>query len=290
MEQEPVAIVTGAGGGLGAAMTAALADAGLRVAAVDVNAAALSGLERDKPGRAARILPLAADIRSPAACADAVGRAVKRFGRLDMLVNNAGVGLSSIREDYYVDNVMFWEVPDERWDAIIDVNVKGAFLMAKAALPALREGGRGRIVNVTTSMDTMIRRGWTPYGPSKAALEACSAIWAKDLEGTGVTVNVLVPGGPADTGMVPPASAPDRASLVPPGVMKAPVRWLASRDSDGFTGRRIVAARWDDAVPGAEAARAASWPAAWPGVGAGAIVSGTNPMAGASGDARGARE
>ena len=290
MEQEPAAIVTGAGGGLGAAMTAALADAGLGVAAVDVNEAALSGLERDGSGRAARILPLAADIRSPSACADVVGRTVKRFGRLDMLVNNAGVGLSSIREDYYVDNVMFWEVPDERWDAIIDVNVKGAFLMAKAALPALREGGRGRIVNVTTSMDTMIRRGWTPYGPSKAALEACSAIWAKDLEGTGVTVNVLVPGGPADTGMVPPASAPDRSALVPPGVMKAPISWLASRASDGFTGRRIVAARWDGALPGAEAARAASWPAAWPGVGAGAIVSGTNPMAGASGDARGARE
>ena len=290
MEQEPAAIVTGAGGGLGAAMTAALAEAGFGVAAVDVNEAALSGLERAKPGHAARILRIAGDIRSASACADAVARAVDRFGRLDMLVNNAGVGLSSIREDYYVDNVMFWEVPDERWDAIIDVNVKGAFLMAKAALPALREGGRGRIVNVTTSMDTMIRRGWTPYGPSKAALEACSAIWAKDLEGTGVTVNVLVPGGPADTGMVPPASAPDRGALVSPTVMKAPVTWLASRDSDGFTGRRIVAARWDDALPGADAARAASWPAAWPGVGARAVVSGSNPMAGAAGDARGARE
>ena len=290
MDQEMVAIVTGAGGGLGAAMTAALADAGLRVTAFDVNQAALSGFGQEEPGRAAPILPVAGDIRSPAMCADVVKRTLDKFGRVDMLVNNAGVGLSSIREDYYVDNIMFWEVPDERWDALIDVNVKGAFLMAKAVLPAMRKSGWGRIVNVTTSMDTMIRRGWTPYGPSKAALEACSAIWAKDLDGTGVTVNVLVPGGPADTGMVPPASAPDRSALVPPAVMKTPVRWLASRDSDGFTGRRIVAARWDDALPGAEAARAASWPAAWPGVGAGAIVSGTNPMAGASGDTRGARE
>lgn len=290
MDQETVAIVTGAGGGLGAAMTAALADAGLGVTAFDVNQAALSGLGQEQPGRTAPILPVAGDIRSPAMCADVVKRTLDRFGRIDMLVNNAGVGLSSIREDYYVDNIMFWEVPDERWDALIDVNVKGAFLMAKAVLPAMRKRGWGRIVNVTTSMDTMIRRGWTPYGPSKAALEACSAIWAKDLDGTGVTVNVLVPGGPADTGMVPHASAPDRSALVPPAVMKTPVRWLASRDSDGFTGRRIVAARWDDAFPGAEAAQAASWPAAWPGVGAGALVSETNPMAGASGDMQGARE
>ena len=284
MEQETVAIVTGAGGGLGAAMTAALAEAGHLVTAFDVNEAALSRLGRESAGDAARILPVAGDIRSSEACAEAVGRTVDRFGRLDMLVNNAGVGLSSIREDYYVDNIMFWEVPDDRWDAIVDINVKGAFVMAKAALPALRKGGWGRIVNVTTSMDTMIRRGWTPYGPSKAALEACSAIWARDLEGTGVTVNVLVPGGPADTGMVPPASAPDRKALVPPGIMKAPVKWLASRDSDGFTGRRIVAACWDGTLPGTAAARNASWPAAWPGVGASAVVSESNPMAGTAAD------
>ena len=274
------AIVTGAGGGLGGAMTEALAEAGMQVTAFDIDESAASRMVRRRPDLADRILVASGDIRSPKTCEAVVARTVEKFGGLNVLVNNAGIGLSTIRENYYVDNAMFWEVSDERWDAIIDTNVKGAFLMTKAAVRCMLEAGWGRIVNVTTSMDTMIRRGWTPYGPSKAALEACSAIWAKDLDGRGVAVNVLIPGGPANTGMVPPASAPDRNALIQPEIMKAPIGWLASDASDGFTGRRIVAARWDDALPGREAAEKASWPAAWPGLGAQAVVAGNNPMKG----------
>ena len=189
------------------------------------------------------------------------------FGGLNGLFNNAGLGLSTIREDYYARNLRFWEITDERWQAIFETNVMAAFRMAKAALPHLKEGERGRMVNVTTSLDTMIRPGWTPYGPSKAALEACSAIWAADLAELGVTVNVLVPGGPANTAMVPPASSPDRESMVQPGVMEAPVVWLMSDHAAGFTGKRITGIGWDAALGGRAAAEAASAPAAWPGAG-----------------------
>ena len=94
----------------------------------------------------------------------------------------------------------------------------------------------GRIVNVTTSLGTMIREGSPTYGPSKAALEAFSAIMAKDLAGTGVTVNVLVPGGVTNTGMVPLEAGYDRAEMVQPVVMAPPLNWLVSDAAGGVTG------------------------------------------------------
>ncbi len=260
-----VAIVTGAAGGLGAAMTEALVEGGGRVLAVDVNEDALSALvERLPRGRSASH---AADIRDAGSCSGIVERAVAEFGAVHALVNNAGIGQSSIRANYYVDRVKFWEVTDERWRTIVETNAMAPFMLAKAVLPQLREAGWGRIVNVTTSLDTMTRPGWTPYGPSKAALEASTAIWAGDLEGTGVTVNVLIPGGPANTAMVPPDSSPDRAAMIQPSAMAAPIRWLLDRGSDGVTGRRFLGVRWDPSLAPEEAAEAASAPAAWSGLG-----------------------
>ncbi len=260
-----VAIVTGAAGGLGAAMTEALVDGGARVLAVDVDEIALDALAERLPE--GRVAPHAADIRDAAACREIVAHAVATFGAVHALVNNAGIGQSSIRASYYVDRIRFWEVADERWRTIMDTNAMAPFLLAKAVLPHLTRAGWGRIVNVTTSLDTMTRPGWTPYGPSKAALEACTAIWAGDLDGSGITVNVLIPGGPANTAMVPPDSSPDRAAMIQPEAMAAPIRWLLDPASDGVTGRRFLGVRWDPSLPPAEAAGAASAPAAWPGLG-----------------------
>ena len=260
-----VAIVTGAAGGLGSAMTEALVEGGARVLAVDVDESALATLAARLPE--GRIETHAADIRDPESCARIVAHARDAFGAVHALINNAGIGQSSIRARYYVDRVKFWEVTDERWRTIVETNAMAPFMLAKAVLPHLREAGWGRIVNVTTSLDTMTRPGWTPYGPSKAALEACTAIWAGDLEGTGIAVNVLIPGGPANTAMVPPDSAPDRDAMIQPSVMAAPIRWLLDRASDGVTGRRFLGVRWDPSLPPEEAAEAASAPAAWSGLG-----------------------
>lgn len=259
------AIVTGAAGGLGAAMTEALAGGGARVLAVDLDEDALAPLVERLPH--GRVAAHAADIRDAESCARIVERAVDAFGAVHALVNNAGIGQSSIRASYYVDRVKFWEVTDERWRTIVETNAMAPFMLAKAVLPHLREAAWGRIVNVTTSLDTMTRPGWTPYGPSKAALEACTAIWAGDLEGTGITANVLIPGGPANTAMVPPDSSPDREAMIQPAVMAAPIRWLLDRGSDGVTGRRFLGVRWDPSLPPAAASEAASAPAAWSGLG-----------------------
>jgi 3-oxoacyl-[acyl-carrier protein] reductase len=111
-------------------------------------------------------------------------------------------------------------------------------------LPALAARGWGRMINVTTSFFTMLSPGCAPYGPAKAALEAASAIWAKEFEGTGVAVNVLIPGGPSDTRMVPPSAPFARDALIPPEALAPPAQWLASPASDGVTGRRADRLAW----------------------------------------------
>jgi NAD(P)-dependent dehydrogenase (short-subunit alcohol dehydrogenase family) len=194
----------------------------------------------------------------------AVARVRAIYGGLDVLINNAGIGMSTIREDHFAPPVRLAEITPHHWRRMFEVNCMGAFLMTRAAVPAMVAEGWGRVVNVTTSFFTMLNEGFAPYGPAKAALEAASAIWAKEFQGTGVTVNVLIPGGPTDTRMVP-ASAPfARSEMIPPAAMAPPAQWLASPASDGVTGRRFVAGLWDPALPPEQAAAAAGAPIAWP--------------------------
>ena len=263
------AIVTGGGGGMGGAMTLALAAAGARVVATDMNAEGLDSLvaEAEKSQLSARVLPIVSNVTDAEECRNVVARTCAAFGGVHMLVNNAGIGMQTIRETYMTEPVRFWEAEPERWQAMMDVNFKGPFLMAREAVPHMIAAGWGRIVNVTTSLDTMYRKNYTPYGQSKAALEAATSSWAKDLAGTGVTVNVLVPGGPTNTGFIP-ANAPfDRDALVQPEVMVAPIRWLASNESDGVTDCRFVGRDWDASLTPDEAAERARAPAAWPDIG-----------------------
>jgi NAD(P)-dependent dehydrogenase (short-subunit alcohol dehydrogenase family) len=150
--------------------------------------------------------------------------------------------------------------------------VVGAFLMTRAVLPTLLAQRWGRIINVTTSLDTMWRSLMQPYGGSKAANEAILTALAAELEGSGVTANVLVPGGAADTRLVPRSMAPDRSQLIPPGVMVTPLLWLCSNRSDGVNGQRFIAMRWDVSLPPEEAAKKAGAPAAWQQLGRQAIM------------------
>jgi 3-oxoacyl-[acyl-carrier protein] reductase len=140
--------------------------------------------------------------------------------------------------------------------------------MARAVVPHLLAQGWGRIIGVTTSMNTMYREGGTPYGPSKAAHEALIAMASRELEGTGVTANVLVPGGMSSTNIIPDDTDYDRASMIQPEVMQSPVVWLASDESDGVTGRRFIGYYWDESLPIEERLEKAGAPAAWPQLGA----------------------
>ena len=248
-----VAIVTGAARGLGRAMAEGLAHAGASVVFTDVDTAALATTVRAVEGAAGAVAAVACDITVKADCERLVAETVKRFGALHVLVNNAGKGPALLEASPQTKSLKFWESDPAAWCEIIVTNVNGTFLMARSAAPAMVAAGWGRIVNVTTSLATMQRRRNSPYGVSKAAIEAETLIWAKDLDGTGVTVNSLIPGGAADTEFVHMASRKELAALgralLPPAVMVAPIVWLASPLSDGVTGARFVGNLWDESLP-----------------------------------------
>jgi len=258
-----VVLVTGAAGGIGAAITNALVEAGHSVAAVDRDAAGLERIASE------RIHPIVADLANEAGCRAAVGSAVTHFDRLDAVINNAGIGVSSLRPDGELNLPTIEELTSETWDKFYATNVRAPMLIVQAALPHMRRGRFGRIINNTTSFRTMLRVN--PYGPLKAALEAMSSVWAQELGGDGITVNVLIPGGPTDTAFISDGAGWDRAKMLRPQIMGPPAVWLISDEAAGYTGNRIIAANWDAKLPGAQAAAKAGRAIGWPELGADAV-------------------
>ena len=260
---QKVAIVTGAASGLGRAMALGLASSGMHVVAVDRDAQALGKLQA--PGGGGSIMPLPADLAQPDVFERIPAAAVKEFGRVDVLVNNAGIGQSSVRADQRRNPIRLWEVPPEQWSRFLAVNATAPIMMARAVVPHLLRAKWGRVVTVTTSLGTMVRGGYLLYGSSKAAAESAMAVLAADLEGTGVTSNVLVPGGVTNTPLVGD-DAGDRAKMLQPDIMVPPLLWLVSPAADGVNARRFVAADWDTSLPPAQAAEKAGVPIAWLGI------------------------
>ena len=125
----------------------------------------------------------------------------------------------------------------------------------------------GRIIGITTSLDTMYSKGMAPYGPSKAAHEAFVGLMARELEGTGVTANALIPGGTTDTNLLPVKMKNTMETLINPEVMQAPVVWLASEDSNSINGQRLIAYNWDEDLPIEKRLEKACAPVAWPQLG-----------------------
>ncbi len=238
-------IMTGGTRGLGWEMAEALIDAGHRVVITGQqhgpHLGALQAQLNQRAG-AAHALALQADVGEWADCQRVVQQTLDTFGRVDALVNNAGLGMRAIRDDFLQDPPLFWQAEPQSFAQIIHTNVVGPFYMARACVPLMVAQGFGRVVNVSTSQSTMVRTGYSPYGPSKAGLEALSVVWAKDLAGTGVTVNVLLPGGASATDMLPPNTPKDK--LLPPQQMRAPIVWLISDASSAHTGERYSAKDW----------------------------------------------
>jgi len=232
-------LVTGATSGLGAAMAAALADAGARVV--------LTSRDHQRAHDAAQRLGhdavgLALDVRDEDSVRAGIDAVWDRLGGLDMLVNNAGIGMRSVNPRFLTEPQPFWEVGADGFRDVIATKVTGTFLVARAVAPRMVAAGAGRIVTISMNEQTMTRRGFVPYGPSGAAVEALSRVMAADLADTPVTVNILLPGGATATGMVPedtPSAVRER--LLDPSVMGPPIVWLASPRAVGVHDRRIVA-------------------------------------------------
>jgi len=235
-------LVTGGTSGLGLAMASALAAAGATVALTGRSAARAAAVAAGLPGAAGIEL----DVRDESSVARAVDQAWSRLGGVDLLVNNAGIGMRTVNPRFMTQPQGFWEVPAGGFRAVIETNLTGYFLVAREVTPRMLAAGGGRIVNISVNHSTMHRAGFVPYGPSRAGSEALSRIMAADLPDTGVTVNLLLPGGATATGMLPDA-VPEGRELLDPAVMGPPVVWLASDQAAGLHDERIIAAdfeRW----------------------------------------------
>jgi 3-oxoacyl-[acyl-carrier protein] reductase len=115
---------------------------------------------------------------------------------------------------------------------VMETNVVGVFLVSRAVVPHMVKAGAGSIINVTINHATMTRPGFTPYGPSKAALEAMTQAWAAELDGTGVAINLLAPGGATATGMIP-EGAPAGLELLSPEIVVPAALHLAVATTSG---------------------------------------------------------
>jgi gluconate 5-dehydrogenase len=198
------------------------------------------------------------DVRDEPSVAVFVDEALERFGGIDMLVNNAGIGMRTVNPSFLTHEQPFWEVSPSGLRDVFETKVTGVFLVARAVTPLMLEAGSGRIVNISMSEATMTRRGFVPYGPSGAAVEALSRIMAAELAETPVTVNMLLPGGATATGMVPDeVPAERRAMLLDPLIMGPPIVWLASKEAEGVHNERIVAKGFEDWLAQRSGGRAA---------------------------------
>lgn len=235
-----VAVVTGSSQGLGRAMAIGLAKAGASVVLMSPDRDNLIGVANGIGSD--RALAVVGDITREEDCRRMLDEALKRFGTPGILVNNA-------RFTPPQDRLAFWQTPIEQWEASTRINVFGTYVMTRTLVPAMIEAGWGRVVNLTTSLDTIERRFNSPYNVTKGAIEIETLVWAKDLEGTGVTVNSLLPGGACDTRATRTRGPVAGGALLPPEVMVPPLLWLSSKLSDGRTGGRYIAKHWSTSDP-----------------------------------------
>jgi gluconate 5-dehydrogenase len=237
-------VVTGATSGLGKAMAEALVAAGARVA--------VTSRERIRAKAAAAALGPGAvgvemDVRDEASVEAGTDQIYERFGGVDVLVNNAGIGMRAVNPRFLTDPQPFWAVAPAGFFDVLQTKVTGCFLVARALVPRMLAAGGGRVITISMNEQTMVRRGFVPYGPAGAAVEALARVMAADLAGSSVTANVLLPGGATATGMIPDEVSPEaRATLLDPAIMGPPIVWLASDDAEGIHDERIIATDFDD--------------------------------------------
>jgi NAD(P)-dependent dehydrogenase (short-subunit alcohol dehydrogenase family) len=237
-------LVTGGTSGLGLAMAHALVRAGATVAITSRDRERAQATAADLSSGA---LGVELDVRDASSVSAAVDRVYRRFDGLDVLVNNAGIGMRTVNPRFMTEPRPFWEVSPAGFDDVLETKVTGSFLVARAVVPRMLSAGSGQVVTISMSEQTMTRRGFTPYGPAGAAVEALARVMAADLAGTPVTANVLLPGGATATGMVPDEMRDRlRANLLDPAIMGPPIVWLASPAAVDVHDERIIAREFDD--------------------------------------------
>lgn len=179
-----VALITGAGRGIGAGIARGLARAGCDVALVDVDVAAAEAVAAAIRATGRRAMALRADVANVAEAERSVTAVHEAMGRLDHLVCNAGI----------TRDAMIWKMAEASWDEVIDVNLKGCFAYCRAVAPVFRAQGRGHIVNIASINGLRGKAGQSNYSASKAGVIALTRTLARELGPRGINVNCIAPG------------------------------------------------------------------------------------------------
>lgn len=238
------ALITGASSGMGYEMAKALLSHGATVII-----SARPGEKLEKAYLSLKTLyPEVYAVPMDVTDEDSVTKAAEwfreHFDRLDMLVNNAGIGNNAPGMDDFPAEHAFYEMPVSAFKTIVETNFVGYFIVSGRFVPIMAEQGYGRVVYVSTSTSTITRQGQIPYGPSKAAAEAMSAIMSGELKAAGITVNVICPGGFTDTNMAGKGMKEhflkNNLPILKPDVMNKAILFLASPAAEGMTGEKLV--------------------------------------------------
>ncbi len=261
-----VVIMTGADRGLGRAMSLGLATAGARLVLASPVKGGLDAVAEEirEIAGAGHALPVETDITDLGSCRACLAQTLEGFGALHVLVNNArrlhrGPGLPASGNSF-----KFWETNPRIYKESVEVNVTGTFFMAFTVAPTFIEHGHGKIINLTTSVHNFSGHMNSPYGVTKAAIDSETYIWAKDLAGTGVSCNALLPGGACDSD--PQREKKPGRTYLSVDVMNPVLNWLCSPGSDGHTGGRFNGSLWDPSLDPDAAGAACRETAAFRGV------------------------
>ena len=182
--KDKIAIVTGGARGIGLAVARAFAREGAVVVIADVNFEAAKASADAIAATGARTLPLSVDVADPASVQSMISAILKDYGRIDILMNNAGVG----------GNTPFLETSLEDWNRIVSINLTGAFLVAQAAAREMVKSGGGKIVNIASLSGQRGANGRAAYGSAKAGLELLTKVMAVELAAHNINVNNIAPG------------------------------------------------------------------------------------------------